>query len=285
VRVGSGAPSQHGTTVQVTSGSNAGAPPASWDATLDIDGNAVRVAVTGDASATTFVKIKIRRAYSVALGLPATPPVVGQTLVGRYIADFGYGGGMWIDASGTGNDLTLTGTSVGADLNGRPTVLFNGTSDTAVQAVMALGGTGISVFLAAKYVAGAANKGLCSYSDSVFLGTGIVLDAGPVVAFKALAVGFIDGTTNPTGAWHQLGYTSALSGSGDLWVDNVSEAAIGFIGASVPDSLAFRLGAFDESGLLRYGNVQIAECLVYQGVVSAGDRTNIAAYLTAQWGV
>jgi hypothetical protein len=204
-------------------------------------------------------------------------------LVGWYKSDVGFvAGTSWADQSGTGNNLTVTGAIAGANLNGRPTVSFDGVNDIADCNPFDLGAAGAVSICAVCKQGGpiVAEQVVASYGDGAFDIHGFGANSGSI-ARVANAIGGADGSVNIQSAWRRCVTIQTDDPSTDvLYVDNVSDATQAGVG-NVADGLILAVGHI--AGSTKYFNGLIAEVLVYNVALTAGNRSSIHSYLGTAW--
>lgn len=216
----------------------------------------------------------ISRTMALGGGTPALPTA---NLRGDYRGD-----ALGTDASGTGNTLTLTGTSSGATLNGLATTRFNGTTDRADRAVFDLGAAGAITIVSVVNVlsVGSGQKTIVSYGDGAFDTHGIGHDAGIARSINGVVAG--DGTTDLTAGWHVVITVQTDDPSTDrLYVDGAEEGSGASGVGAVADGLAFGIGRLVAA--TQYPNMDLARCLVYAENCDSDKRAAIFAALTAEY--
>ena len=201
----------------------------------------------------------------------------------------------WIDKSGTGNNGTSYGnpTFVTSAFNGKPSILFNGSTQYFVGAITNTGNT-VSVFAIVSMNSGSQYGRICSLavtnnfdggvSSAYFIplirsstnqsiqsgryqGSGNV-NVGPVaitynVPFQAASI--VDGTTNTL----YLNGTSSASGS--------STGNFGYT--------AYGIGAQPSNFQPEYFQGYISEIIIYNTALTTTQRQQIEGYLAWKWGL
>ena len=205
-------------------------------------------------------------------------------LAGWYISDTGFvAETSWEDQSEAGNDLTVSGATVGSDLNGRATVSFDGTNDGATRDVFNLGAAGaVSIFVVCKInVGNIGRQVIAMYGDGAFDCHGF--GGNPTTAHVINGVLSENGTTNLSSAWNVVGTIQTDDASTDyLYVNNAAEADQAGVG-NVADDLLFALGRY--TGAAEWCKCQIAEVVVYAAALSSDDRAALQTYFEEQWGL
>lgn len=191
----------------------------------------------------------------------------------------------WTDSSGNARHATqATGTKQPTqqtnELNGLPSVLFDGVDDRLVSGAL-LADASRTIFLVARmavaadlrYIMGVASQAQVASRTGGTTGWSWVADnAGGVQAISATVstaagVVTISGASNASMATYLNGIAGAAFDPHDNW----GVASISLFLGSRSDDLA-------------HANVHVFEVLVYDTTLSAGDRTNVEGYLKTKWG-
>jgi hypothetical protein len=214
----------------------------------------------------------------------STPPAWAPTdasvpIVGWYKSDDGYAAGTWTDKSSAGNNLSNSATSVGANLNGRPTVSYNGVTSVSLTSAFALGGTGaLSMFAVVKLTNSGSYTAIASYHTAAefheLLGDQGT-NNGAMYNGAVLA-----GSTSIAGAWKRVGVVEAVGGNQILYVNNASDASHA-AAAAINTGLDLSLGARSDTSLPLSG--LLAEICVFRGALTSGDRSSLDSYFQTAW--
>lgn len=203
-----------------------------------------------------------------------------------------YAAGTWTDLSANGYNLSggTAPTAVGSDsnFNSKPVVDFNGTTHNLVGTTMSnlISNSAFTIFgvfraesfAASDSSAGAQRSIFCAYSGGNSVGYGVGLT-------KSEAWNY-DGATDYTGPAISLNTVYGFNlrhDSGNLknLVAGKSETSVAS-GNSSALTDTFRMGI----GFVGtpYFDGQIAELIIYNTVLSAGDQTTTQDYLAARYG-
>ena len=212
----------------------------------------------------------------------AFTPASLSGLIADYNPDNGYvAGTSWADSSGTGNNLTLTGTTAGSLQNGHHTVSVANTDD-ANLASLTLGGAGALTYVAVfnGTTTAGANQPLISYPPATNNHRMYWHEASIGPAYWN---GNNTALTGPAinGAWHILSSTDTGIGTGNvaLLVDNVAvNPAVNGTGAVPTSGTAFNLFAATCS-------LTLARVLVYNRALSGTELTQLYNYLKSLYGI
>ncbi len=108
--------------------------------------------------------------------------------------------------------------------------------------------------------------------------------------FYVIGSGAVAGTGSnsfPTNTWQRVSATYSATGGGNagptvVYLNNVSSAT-GNTSGSRLEATNMTLGYDGGAGFYAYAG-QIAEVIIYDNVISAGNRTSLDAYLVTKWG-
>lgn len=193
----------------------------------------------------------------------------------------------WNDQSGVSGinlarNLSTGVTYVTGGLNGLPVVRSAG-SGNALLATLSLGGTTLSVWMLAK--ATATNFGrICGYgvaTDDTTATAFIAAYYASMTSVRAHNNGDKSQGTISSGAWNA--FASVWDGTNNtLYINGTGQTPV----ASTPTFASS--GQFTLFNNPNYGNAMtgdIAELIVVKGAFSGTDRSNLAAYSLAKWGI
>jgi hypothetical protein len=207
---------------------------------------------------------------------------------------------QWLDKSGAGNHVTQASTTLqpvvlAGALNGRSVLRFDGSNDTLTRANaslndLGLGATDITVFTVALNDDNSGNTtegivAVYTVTDNQ-RGWGAMKASGNM-AFVVSNDGALPGDRPQVAAGaannYYMTYFNYSSPTGTVihngTTDTASETGTIF---NTPSDLY--VGSFGSEALPRWdGN--IAEILVYNRTLSAGERTEVEAYLSTKWGL
>jgi hypothetical protein len=223
-------------------------------------------------------------AYTYGLILP--PNV--SSIVGWYKGDVGYGAGAWQDQSTIGNNLTLTGTSVGASLNGHATVHFAGGTDKATIATFNKTATGsITIGVVFNVANATANYTAVAYDDGAFDTTlvGTLITSG-FARYEDFLGTEIAGTANLVGAWKKIMLTATKPSptNGFLYENNVSDgAAVNATQQNIASGIPLVIGHSNLNGRSFVGD--IAEVIIYPTVLNSTDLGLLNTYFGTKYSI
>ncbi len=191
----------------------------------------------------------------------------------------------WADQSGAGRDFTEAGSSrplwVTSLVNGHAGVRFDGSNDKMKTADFAQAQP-YHYFVIGNWVSFTTDDTLvCPDNDASVAKIRCAGSSSPAtIDIRQGATSGAEVTGVASGAWHLYrclmnGTSSTLAldaGTPDTDTDNMSSAIDGFT-----------LGAAGNSS--QYGNVEIAEFVVYSAAISGTDLTNLLAYFQTRYGL
>lgn len=212
-----------------------------------------------------------------------TPSNASILLVGWYKGDVGFtAGGTWADQSGTTNDLVAQGSGfvVGPSLNAHQTITQGASGGWLLRSTFALGAAGSITIGGVFQMLGTGTAVVAAnYTDTVFdeHGFGYWGASVPTPGFVHNAGANSSlGSTDLHNAWKSLVMTDTSGGTQTLYVQNVLEASQAN-GGGIADNLQLRLGLSSSFNL--------AELVVYRGVLSSTDRGKLHSYFAAKYGI
>ena len=222
----------------------------------------------------------------------------------------------WVDSSGSGfsdatQTLALRPTYKTGILNGKPGVLFNGTSQYMTMGTSSTGlaeGTGDCLIAVIQQQ----DKGVGSqYHTLMYLSTNTAASAGggkrkirnmlvieDDATYKTAWTCFNDTIPPATGVRHDgVSLTSAgaltinynggavsTSGSYSFYKNSVAQTPLSASGTGATDGTnGNKIGAWE--GPTHYFKGYIFELIAYNSEMSAGDLTNLATYLSTKYGI
>lgn len=208
----------------------------------------------------------------------------------------------WTDLSGNGRHYTQTGgnrpTVDGTGLNGQQTVAFSrassqylvGNSTALLNAAVAH--TVIIVFKQPAFPGPTVYRTILSIKGATTMWTTWHTQD---LFYGDSAFGFVNGKImGATAAWGTTGYNlfvSTYNGSGDststnftLEKNGVSQTLTGPKAASAGNNLNY-VGAFGATVASDFHDGQIAEIIILQSSISAGNRTSLESYMTTRYGL
>jgi hypothetical protein len=218
----------------------------------------------------------------------------GVTLSGANIT-------AWADQSGNGRTVTLTNSPsfTASSINSRPTVDFNGSTQFVDALTPAfVGNNNFSVIWAFKYVGGSTAGN--SYSPSVSFLSAEGDDQGAFHYIKNESKFSASYPLFLTQAWTPYDYTEGFtySDGSNYILEFISNQSSGlysvFRNATLEGSEAIGTAADSDvigiriagqSNPERYGNIKMAEIVVYDRVLTTPERQQVEAYLNSKYGI
>ncbi len=198
----------------------------------------------------------------------------------------------WSDKSGHGNDAIASGasrpTTNSGTLNGLNVIEFDGSSHAMSTTFNASGGA-LTVFAVAstnednRVILGANDSGGVNSSS---MGLGIM---NRPVMYTPNFAGALEGTTvvsaGPQFHVFTMTHSGGTSAGREIFLNGISEAS-DRTAAAVATISSYSVGARNNSGVAsNFWNGSIAEVLIYDSVLSDGDRDRVVSYLKSRWGL
>jgi hypothetical protein len=194
----------------------------------------------------------------------------------------------WPDLSGNGNDATqATGTTQPIfhtnRLDGLPIVSFDGIDDNILTAAFVQSAERTVCILAK------ANDAAPSLDGYFNIATGATRvlqfrqeDASSVqaAAFDSVGVAYLDDTAALTQTWQRNSILHAAAVI-ETFVEGASDGSTAITGSPPTPTVSFQLGSAKPTS--QFGNVDIAEVIVYNRVLTASERQTVENYLRAKW--
>jgi hypothetical protein len=191
----------------------------------------------------------------------------------------------WPDSSSNGNNATMTGSArpiyKTAIVNGKPVVRFTTAGASGMNLTTPISGASPFSMFAVMKPLGTASLDVCSLAsstDSSAIGLAFVA-AGAYVLIASKDSAVVQANTY-SGAFH-IFFGSVATGAGALYVDGTLVTA-----TAGPQSLT---GDLDRLGYRPFdaelSDGDIAEIIIYNTVLSAGDRNNVFEGLAIKYGV
>lgn len=248
-------------------------------------------------------RVLLKSPAVVAPGGGFTSPLDLPNLFAWYEADAGvlHGGSpaltgesvdTWQDQSGNGRHLTQTGSPLvvtystsNHPLNGLGTISKGGANSLMISSAVDLSGTTVSVWVLVKQTGGPSGR-VVSYNISAS-DTGATAFIAAYFASDTTPTAYQNGNKS-TGtvvdeSWNTL--CSVWDGTNNtLYINNVGQTPV----ASTPTFAASGLitvGDKDPAGGSNGLTGAFAEIVIVKGVMSSTDRSNMASYSLAKWGV
>ena len=205
----------------------------------------------------------------------------------------------WADQSGSGNNFAQSTSTAKPTLtanaqNNKPAIVFDGTSDHMISGSMTFGEWSMFAVVSKNWQT-ATYSGLWRHGFVSNAGRGFFTSASAnfdwqASEFIAVGNGYIAGQkpliagphSNPTNGSYQL--VSAGVGTSSFLRRNSSSVARftnNFAGTSA--SAVFAIGTFDALYATDFWVGGIAELLMYNSVLSAGNISKVEDYLKAKW--
>jgi hypothetical protein len=214
--------------------------------------------------------------FSAGLGaaqVQSFPSIAG--LAARYRADTLTKDGSnlvspWTDISGNGRDLTEATNKplwVASQVNGQPIVRFDGVNDKLKSGAFSIAGPH-TLAMVFKYSSG-----------SVSFSTGATSAPEIYQNVKLAKSGTVGPSVVGTAAF-QLALGIAQAGSCTIALNNGSD-----VGGSDVSGTAVEVCLGARSDLSSFGAVDIAEAVLIAGVISAGERAALLAYVQSYYGL
>lgn len=213
---------------------------------------------------------------------------------------------FWIDASNTTslpevadntaistwNDLSVTGAHLAssgsarptyqvAEQNGRAVVRLDGTDDQMDSSIVPT--TAVddwTIFAVFKAASDGQNNAGTLFAAEDGDGYGFCTHSGKFAGFMP-GIAFNDTTTNSDTSWHVHGLERD-GGTATYYLDAATLSPTNTNTPGAPGT-GFLLG--DDGSTVRHFHGDVAEILIYDAPLTAGQRSQVFAYLMAKWGI
>lgn len=205
----------------------------------------------------------------------------------------------WTDQSGSGNNFTQTTAANKPTLtanaqNGKPSVVFDGTSDYMLTGSITFGAWSMFAVLSKNWTT-ATYSGVWRHGFSSNFGRGFFTSGGAFQDWQAkdfIGVGngyfssYVPRVGGSYGAIADGTYHVVSAGCGAstfLRLDKTSIAQYGTAASPTTGTEVFAIGTFNSVYASDFWNGGIAELLMYNSVLSASDTSRVEDYLKAKW--